>query len=523
MRRIIHDLLGRDRVLRRTAISLAPVNTVAPAITGTLREGQILTVSNGTWTNTPTGYAYQWKRNGTNIGTNAATYTLVTADVGANITCTVTASNANGSGLAASAAVGPILPLAPTNSVAPVIGGTATQGQILTVTSNGTWTGSPTSYAYQWKRGGVAISGETGSTYLLGAADVGASITCAVAATNAGGSATATSNALGPVAALGSGTNLTVSNVSATGAAPLVLQVSSDAALPAGIRFQWEFDDSLTPAKNGDGSYATPTQTGVTFVDGDSYARLDLALGYVTPSGAFAFHMRGLVDDEAGAITIGGANYTAVTNWSNDYADTIGGSVAVLATSNGADKDQWVTVSGTPALTYAGTDTIGAAQGVRATSAASSAKFQFEVTINAVKASSYQCVGICNTTDNFNDGTYPNPGFTNANGISVLLNASGTVAVFWNSAGTEFDFTNTAGSVAVGDIFTFIWDMTAHTLDVYRTRSGTTVKLGGQATGLPAIASPHAFAAPRNNEGGTFNFGGSAFARALDTGVTIYG
>ena len=74
----------------------APVNTVAPAITGTAQEGQTLTCSTGTWTGNPTPtYTYQWKRNGSNIGSATnSTYTLVTADVGQSIKCTVTATNA---------------------------------------------------------------------------------------------------------------------------------------------------------------------------------------------------------------------------------------------------------------------------------------------------------------------------------------------------------------------------------------------------------------------------------------------
>ena len=54
-------------------------------------------------------------------------------------------------------------PLAPLNTVAPVISGTASVGQTLTVTSDGTWTNTPTSYTYQWRRAGVAITGETRS------------------------------------------------------------------------------------------------------------------------------------------------------------------------------------------------------------------------------------------------------------------------------------------------------------------------------------------------------------------------
>ena len=38
-----------------------PVNAVAPAISGTPQQGQMLTVSNGSWTNSPSSYGYQWQ------------------------------------------------------------------------------------------------------------------------------------------------------------------------------------------------------------------------------------------------------------------------------------------------------------------------------------------------------------------------------------------------------------------------------------------------------------------------------
>lgn len=85
----------------------APINTVAPALSGTAQEGQTLTCSTGTWSGSPT-YAYQWKRNGNNIGSATnSTYTLVTADVGQSIKCTVTATNFSGSANADSNTVTP--------------------------------------------------------------------------------------------------------------------------------------------------------------------------------------------------------------------------------------------------------------------------------------------------------------------------------------------------------------------------------------------------------------------------------
>lgn len=92
-------------------------------------------------------------------------------------------------------------PAPPTNTVAPVVSGTPSVGQTLAST-NGVWTNSPTGYTYQWKRNGSNISGATNSTYLLVTADVGATITITVVATNADGSASATSNGVGPIAAL---------------------------------------------------------------------------------------------------------------------------------------------------------------------------------------------------------------------------------------------------------------------------------------------------------------------------------
>jgi surface protein len=83
----------------------APVNTVLPNVTGTAVVGNTLTTDDGTWTGSPTSYAYQWKRGATNIGTNANTYTLVNADAGQSITCVVTATNGVGSTPATSNAV----------------------------------------------------------------------------------------------------------------------------------------------------------------------------------------------------------------------------------------------------------------------------------------------------------------------------------------------------------------------------------------------------------------------------------
>jgi hypothetical protein len=86
---------------------------------------------------------------------------------------------------------------APTNSVAPTISGTKSVGQTLT-SSTGTWSGTPTSYAYQWKRADTSsgsytdISGANTSTYVLTSDDVSKFIKVGVIATNAAGSSSQT-------------------------------------------------------------------------------------------------------------------------------------------------------------------------------------------------------------------------------------------------------------------------------------------------------------------------------------------
>lgn len=81
-----------------------PVNNALPAIIGDAVEGETLTCSNGTWTNTPDAYAFQWNRAGTPVaGSTANTRVLDATDVGSTLTCTVKATNLGVSASATSA------------------------------------------------------------------------------------------------------------------------------------------------------------------------------------------------------------------------------------------------------------------------------------------------------------------------------------------------------------------------------------------------------------------------------------
>src|SRR4051812_48830232 len=120
-------------------LTRAPANTALPTISGTPTQGQTLSATTGSWTGSPTSYSYQWQRCDSAGGSCAsisgatqASYTLVQADVGATLRVAVSATSAGGTSPAAtSAATSLVQPGAPTNSTAPSVSGTSTEGQTL--------------------------------------------------------------------------------------------------------------------------------------------------------------------------------------------------------------------------------------------------------------------------------------------------------------------------------------------------------------------------------------------------------
>ncbi len=244
-----------------TVSAAPPVNTVLPVISGTLEDGSTLSASTGSWTGTaPISYAYQWQRcdsGGTGCadvgGATSSTFLLGQADIGHAMRVVVTASNAAGSADATSAASGAVAPAPPVNTVAPAISGTAQHGSTLTVSSDGTWTGTaPISFAYQWQRcdsgGGSCadLPGETAVTYALVAADVGQTLRAVVTATNVAGSASAASAASGVVAPAPP-SNVAPPTISGTAQDGETLSASTGSwtgTAPISYAYQWQRCDS---------------------------------------------------------------------------------------------------------------------------------------------------------------------------------------------------------------------------------------------------------------------------------------
>ena len=178
-----------------------PVNVSPPTITGVAQKTDTLTEAHGSWTNSPTGYAYQWYRCNSSgascaaiSGATSQTYVLVSADVGSTLRVWETASNMFGSSSAAeSQATAVVLPSVPSPVSEPSISGVVQQGKTLSE-AHASWTNEPSSYTYQWllcNASGAscaAIVGATSQSFVPVAADVGGTLRMEETASNAGGS-----------------------------------------------------------------------------------------------------------------------------------------------------------------------------------------------------------------------------------------------------------------------------------------------------------------------------------------------
>jgi subtilisin family serine protease len=225
------------------AAGAPPVNTISPTVTGTARRGSPLSGTAGLWNGIGNTYTYQWQRGTVDIpGATDPSYTPTTADVGATLRLVVTATNPEASASQASSATAAVLGDGPVNTVAPAIAGSAQRAATLSATP-GTWTGNGTTIAYRWQRGTADISGATGQTYELTAADVGSTIRVVVTATNPDGSS---SKASAPTATVKAAPPVNTSLPTVTGAAlrgsTLTLSPGTWTGPAIAYAYQWQHD-----------------------------------------------------------------------------------------------------------------------------------------------------------------------------------------------------------------------------------------------------------------------------------------
>jgi hypothetical protein len=182
----------------------APVNNSLPTIQGSVKQGDTVTATSGTWTGAgPISFAYRWRRCDTSGGSctdiqTGQTHQIGTEDLGHTLRIQVTARNPYGATSATSAQSAVVAPKGPipASTSPPVISGVPREGQVLTA-AVGAWANGPTSFAFTWRRcdanGNKCDGFATGQTVRLASADVGHRIRVVVAGSNAYGTTKATS------------------------------------------------------------------------------------------------------------------------------------------------------------------------------------------------------------------------------------------------------------------------------------------------------------------------------------------
>jgi hypothetical protein len=326
-------------VLVGSAPASAPTNTAGPQVSGTATQGQTLSTSNGSWTGSPSSFAYKWEDCDTTgagcaviSGATSSSYTLGAGDVGSTIRAIVTATNAGGSSSATSSQTGIVAAqtsAAPTNTAAPQISGTATQGQTLS-TSNGVWTGTPGSFAYKWEdcdttgAGCAVIGGATSSSYTLGAFDVGSTIRAIVTATNAGGSNSATSAQTTTVSSSGGGGTGSTCDLNAT-TANFASQISAASG-----------GQTVCLASGTYGGWSPPSKSSPITITAASGATVKLPIGN---GGSWSLSsMKNFVIDGTaggGTITIPAAQY----GWSGSTTSPLNVTIRNVVFAPNADLD----------------------------------------------------------------------------------------------------------------------------------------------------------------------------------------
>ncbi|PJJ65651.1 hypothetical protein [Compostimonas suwonensis] len=203
----------------------------------------------------PSGYTFQWFAGARLLGAGDD-YTLAAADRGAAITVIATpvldGYEGGASVSPATAAVGSgsfsVLPQA-------AVSGTAQVGRTLTATVSAHAVPAPQAYAFQWLADGEPVEGAVESTFVLGAAQLGASITVEITPLldgYAGGAAASEATADVAVGAFGSSPTVAISGEPKVGTT-LAAEITTDSVpAPSGYSYQWLVDgEPLLGADDG--------------------------------------------------------------------------------------------------------------------------------------------------------------------------------------------------------------------------------------------------------------------------------
>jgi hypothetical protein len=258
-----------------------PVGAVI--ISGTVSEDQLLTAdTSGISDDDGLGtFSYQWYRGVTPVGSDTDTYTLGDADVGAVMSVVVSYTDDRGEEeTVTSAGTGLVGNVNDPPTGAVVISGAVSEDQVLTADTSGlSDADGPGAFSYEWLRDGASVG--AGSSYTLGEADVGASMSVTVSYIDAQGTTESVTSA--PTAAVANVNDAPVGSVTITGTAAENEILTADASSVSdddGLgTFSYQWYRGVTPVGADASTY--------TLGDADVGAVMSVVVSY-TDDGGFA-------------------------------------------------------------------------------------------------------------------------------------------------------------------------------------------------------------------------------------------
>ena len=168
---------------------------IGPPVMSTQPETGKLTCDNGTWADPQPTFAIDWLRDGAKIGSGPE-YPTGPGDLNQTIECRVTATvDDNGTLKSTEATSGHDLGDFRPEAKKPTIPAVIRAGQSVKC-DPGTWARATGAFTFGWLRDGTLIDGATADTYAAAPEDLAHKLACQASTANAGGTSSATSDAV---------------------------------------------------------------------------------------------------------------------------------------------------------------------------------------------------------------------------------------------------------------------------------------------------------------------------------------
>jgi hypothetical protein len=300
------NLIADSTWLHPFSVTDTPVANVAVSITGSGVVDSTLTLIPAQWNmpNNVLNITYMWFRGATATGVTGDVYEVTSADVGKAITVKATATRPGyKTGTSTSNTITGAQAGAPIASVPVVVSGTGLYGSTLTLQPP-TWDVPGTATSYQWFRGTSSVSGQTGTSYVVGASDIGKDITVKATGTKAGyvdglSVSNAVTAALNPAP-----TTTTPIALTGTGAVGSVLTMTPPEWDTAGVTVTYQWFRDASSFTNANPTYTVVSgDVGKTISVKATAAKTGYVSGVSTSNGVLATQAAAVTPTRMPAIT----------------------------------------------------------------------------------------------------------------------------------------------------------------------------------------------------------------------------